>query len=70
MKDRGMVAAQHKWYFQKKGYFNKPREISSSQLITQLMVWSAASNELILFIDINESVYMGPLAKAQQGNGL
>jgi hypothetical protein len=24
MKGRGMVAAQHEWYFWKKGYFNKP----------------------------------------------
>ncbi len=36
MKGRGMVAAQHERYFQKKGDFNKPREIFSSQLITQL----------------------------------
>jgi hypothetical protein len=70
MKGRGMVAAQHEWYFWKKGYFNKPREVFSSQLITQLMVWSATSEEVILFIDVNENVYMGPLAKALQGNGL
>ncbi len=70
MKDRGTVAAQQEWYFQKKGYFNKPREIFSSQLITHLMVWSAASEEVILFIDVNENVYMGSLAKALQGDGL
>ncbi len=34
------------------------------------MVWSAASEEVILFIDVNENVYMGPLAKALQRNWL
>jgi hypothetical protein len=63
MKDRGTVAAHHEWYFQKKDYFNKPGEIFSSQLITQLMVWSVVSEEVIFFIDVNENVYMGPLAK-------
>jgi hypothetical protein len=42
MKGRGMVAAQHECYFRKKGNFNKPQEIFSTQLITQLMVWCAA----------------------------
>jgi hypothetical protein len=69
MRGRGTVAAQHEWYFQKKGNFNKPREIFSSQLITQLMVWRAAGEEVILFIDVNEKIYTGPLAKALQGNG-
>ncbi len=36
MKGRGAVAAQHEWYFQKKGSFNKPREVFSTQVITQL----------------------------------
>jgi hypothetical protein len=39
-------------------------------MITQLMVWHAAVEKVILFIDVNESIYMGPLAKALQGNGL
>jgi hypothetical protein len=64
MNNRGMVAAQHKWYFQEKGNFKKPREIFSSQLITQLMVWHVAGEEVILFIDVNENIYTGPLAKA------
>jgi hypothetical protein len=34
MKGRGMIAAQHECYFQKKGKFNKPEVIFSSQLIT------------------------------------
>jgi hypothetical protein len=70
MKGRGMVAAQHKHYFWKKGNFNKPREIFRSQLITQLRAWRAAGEEVILFIDVNNNIYMGPLAKALQGNGL
>jgi hypothetical protein len=53
MKGRGMVAAQHKWYFWKKGNLNKPREIFSSQLITQLMAWRAVGEEVILFTDVN-----------------
>ncbi len=58
-----MVAAQHEWYFWKKGNFNKPREIFSSQLITQLMAWCAACEEVILFIDVNENIYTAPLVK-------
>ncbi len=65
-----MVAAQHEHYFQKKGNFNKLLEIFSSQLITQLRGWRAAGEEVILFIDVNENIYNGPLAKALQGNGL
>ncbi len=65
-----MIAAQHKWYFWKKGNFNKPREMFSSQLITQLMAWHAAGEEVILLIDVNENIYMGPLAKALRGDGL
>jgi hypothetical protein len=70
MKGRGMVAAQHKRFFWKKGNFNKLREIFSSQLITQLMAWHAGGVEVILFIDVNENVYTGPLAKPLQGDGL
>jgi hypothetical protein len=36
MKSRGMVAAQQEIYFWKKGNFNKPWEIFSTKLITQL----------------------------------
>jgi hypothetical protein len=64
MKGRGTVASQHKWYFWKKGKFNKPQEIFSSQLITQLRAWRAAGEEEILFIDVNENIFTGPLAKA------
>jgi hypothetical protein len=69
MKGRGMVAAQHKRYFWKKGNFNKPQEIFSFQLITQLMVWCAVGEEVILFIDANENIYMGRLAKLYKTTG-
>jgi hypothetical protein len=29
-----------------------------------------AGEDVILFIDVNENIYTGPLAKALQGNGL
>jgi hypothetical protein len=65
-----MVAAQHKRHFQEKGNVNKPWEIFSTQLITQLRAWHAAGEEIILFMDVNKNVYTAPLAKALQGNGL
>jgi hypothetical protein len=34
------------------------------------MAWCVAGEEAILFVDVNENIYMGPLAKALQGNGL
>ncbi len=34
------------------------------------MAWRAVGEEVILFIDIHENVYMVPLAKALRGNGL
>jgi hypothetical protein len=34
------------------------------------MVWRTADEEVILFIDVNENIYMGLLAKALRGNGL
>jgi hypothetical protein len=33
------------------------------------MAWRAVGEEVILFIDVNENIYMGPLAKALHGNG-
>ncbi len=68
-KGREMVAAQHERYFWKKGNFNKPQEIFSSQLITQLRAWLAVGEEVILFIDVNKNVYTGPLAKLYEATG-
>jgi hypothetical protein len=70
MRGRGTVAAQHKWYFWKKGNLSKPQEIFTSQLITQLMVWRAVGEEVILFIDVNKNIHTVPLAKALQSNRL
>jgi hypothetical protein len=70
MKGRGTVAAQHKWYVWKKGNFNKPREVVSTQLLTQLREWQAVGNDVIYFIDVNKNVYIGPLSKAPRGDGL
>jgi hypothetical protein len=64
MQGRGVVAAQHKCYFRKKGNFNKCWEIFSAQLITQLRVWRAASEGVILVIDVNKNVSTAPLSKA------
>jgi hypothetical protein len=69
MKGRGMVAAQHKQYFRKKGNFNKPREVFSTQLLTQLRVCWAVGEEIISFIDVNKNVYTGSLAKVLRGEG-
>jgi hypothetical protein len=70
MKGRRMEAAQHEQYFRKKGNFNKPWEVFSTQFITQLRAWRVVGNEIILFIDVNKNMYTGPLAKALRGNGL
>ena len=64
MKGRGMIAVQHKQYFRKKGIFNKPREVFSTQLITQLRARRAAGEEIILFMYVNKNMNTGPRAKA------
>jgi hypothetical protein len=69
MKDRGMVAAQHKCYFQKKGNFNKPWEIFSTQLITQFRAWGAAAEEIILFIDVKKMSTQPLLLKLYKAMG-
>jgi hypothetical protein len=70
MKGKGTVAAQHKWYLWKKGNFNKPWEVFSTQLLTQLRAWQDVGDEIILFIDVNKNLYTGPFTKALKGNGL
>jgi hypothetical protein len=70
MKGRVRVAAQHKWYFRKNGNFSKPREVSSTQSITQLRAWLAVGDEIIFFIAVNKNVQTSPLTKALRGNGL
>jgi hypothetical protein len=70
MKGKGTVAAQNERYLWKKRNFNKPREVFSTQLLTQLRVGQAVGEEIILFVDVNKGVYTSPLAKALQGEGL
>ena len=68
MPGRGTVAAQHQRYFRKKGNFNHPRKIFGKQLLTQLKAWRAAGDEIILFTDLNENIYTGPIARQLQGD--
>jgi hypothetical protein len=70
MKGRGAVAAQHKWCFQMKGNFNKPRKVFSTQLLTQLREWQAVGEEIILCIDVYKNLYTSPLAKVLLGEVL
>jgi hypothetical protein len=34
------------------------------------MAWRVAGEEVILFMDVTENIYTGPLAKTLQGDGL
>jgi hypothetical protein len=70
MPGRGTVAAQHQRYFRKKGNFNHPRKIFGKQLLTQLKAWRAAGDKIILFADLNENIYTGPLARQLRGDGI
>jgi hypothetical protein len=66
----GTVAAQHRRYFMRKGNFLNPRDIFRRQLITQLREWQSKGNEIILFADLNENIYTGPLSQELQQPGL
>jgi len=61
---RGTVAAQHQRYFVGKGNLNDPKDIFREQLIIQLKQWRSANEEIILFADLNENIYSGPIAQA------
>ena len=66
----GTVAAQHRRHFVSKGNFNNPRDIFSAQLVTQLKEWRSKGYEIILFADLNENIYTGPLSQQLQQPGL
>jgi hypothetical protein len=66
----GTAAAQHRRYFMRKGNFSNPRDIFRRQLITQMREWRSKGNEIILFADLNENIYTGPLSQALQQQGL
>ena len=53
-----------------KGNFSNPRDIFRQQLITQLREWRSKGNKIILFADLNENIYTGPLSQALQQQGL
>jgi hypothetical protein len=40
------------------------------QLITQLWAWRSSGEGIILFIDMNENAYMGPLSKILSSDDL
>jgi hypothetical protein len=61
---RGTVSAQHQRYFMNKGNLNDPRDIFRDQLLVQLKQWRARNEEIILFADLNEDIYTGPIAQA------
>jgi hypothetical protein len=47
-----------------KGNLNDPRDIFRDQLLVQLKQWRARNEEIILFADLNEDIYTGPIAQA------
>jgi hypothetical protein len=50
--------------------FNKPREMFSTQLLTQLRAWRAVGDVMIIFRDVNKNMYTRPLTKVLRGKGL
>ena len=64
MVGRGTVAAQHQRYFMSKGNLNDPRDIFKAQLLLQLKQWRSLGEEIILFADLNEDIYTGPIAQS------
>jgi len=67
---RMTVWAQHRRYFKKRGIFHSPRLLFTRHLVAQLRQWRAAGDEIILFLDANEDLYRGDLAKELQGDDL
>jgi len=48
---------QQERYFEPRGDFRSPRTIFYEQLVTQLLLWKASGDEIILCGDFNENVY-------------
>ena len=48
---------QHERYFQPRGDFRSPRTIFYEQLVSQLILWKSAGEEIILCGDFNKNVY-------------
>ena len=56
------VKDQHARYFQALGDARSPRTIFFEQLVSQLAIWKASDNDIILLGDFNEHIYNGRLA--------
>jgi len=63
---------QHSRYFESQGDGRSPRTIFFEQLVSQLLVWKASGEEIILLGDLNENVYTGRITKrlAQEDLGM
>jgi hypothetical protein len=63
-------------YQQQMAYINShqlnltPLQLFLSDLVKQLLIWKAAGNRLILFIDANESIVCGPICRALGSIGM
>ena len=64
------VFEQHERYFEPRGDFRSPRTIFLEQLVSQLLLWKASGEEIILFGDFNEHVYTCRLAKRLEDGDL
>jgi hypothetical protein len=56
------VKDQQSRYFCARGNARSPRTIFFEQLITQLLLWKAIDNDIVLLDDFNKSIYTGRLA--------
>ena len=58
-----MVWDQQSRVWEKKGDLRSPSIFLFEQIISQLLLWKAAGEEIILMGDFNENVYTGMYAK-------
>ena len=49
--------------WEKRGDLRSPRTILFEQIVTKLLLWKAAGEEIILMGDLNKNVYTGMYAK-------
>ena len=57
------TAAQHRQYFRERGDERNPRELFRHNLIKQLKEWRRAGDKIILMLDANEDMDVGPLSR-------
>ena len=65
-----MVYWQQVWHFQQHGVFICPQEILLQDLKAALITWQQAGKCLIIFLDANENVILGPFHDMLTDNGL